>query len=668
MAKSIVACAAGAFLILSMVTSASCGTGQAPETYPAGEGGLIDGDTGGGDLGVVAPGPEGGESGSFGSSSGSGDGGDAGGGDITCLTLERPCTTACTDFPSAPFIDQNTPANAASYFTAGDGAGAGPCLVDPTPGTLIPQNWLRPRFRVVPATGQNLFQITLSSARQANPFTIYTSSTTWTMPKKVWDALRGDSWGDAVDVKIRGVNTGGGAPTSVTGSFTIAPALASGAMIYWAAVGDKAGMSWLEGFAPGDESVATTLTVGQVQLQLFRDGTGAAKDGGAVQCIGCHAAVPDGNSVTFIDNYPWPGSAADVAPVAALDGGFTEGQTPSWLTPGGTLPLSMPWLGTMAFSKADWANEKVVVTSFGCGSTSNGSAGFPYLSQPKCGQQLTSALMWADLAAAGPGPAPTDTAAMIEQKQLAAFGTSWGFLERAGDPNPAAELPSWSHDGKTVVYVATNSGQDGHLGSGAADLYTVPFNARKGGNATAVPGASDPAAAEYYPSFSEDDRFLAFVQSKKQGTYGLYYNPYGEVNVVPFGGSTATPTRLAANDPPACLGAPSPGVTNSWPKWSPDVETCGDGNTYYWLVFSSTRDRVPFNAANLQNGVAGPTSQLYITAVTVGKGGAIATYPALYIWNQPSTNSLYEPGNPQSNHTPIWEKVNIPRPPPPVNQ
>ena len=101
-------------------------------------------------------------------------------------------------------------------------------------------------------------------------------------------------------------------------------------------------MSWLEGFAPGDESVATTLTTEQVQLQQFRNGAGTLVNGGAVQCIGCHAAAPDGISVSFLDNYPWPGVVASVAPVGAADGGFVEGQTPSWLTPGGSLALSMP--------------------------------------------------------------------------------------------------------------------------------------------------------------------------------------------------------------------------------------------------------------------------------------------------------------------------------------
>ena len=170
------------------------------------------------------------ETGSFGSSSGAG--GDGGGGPTTCQTLTRPCTTASSDFPLQPVIDTGAPANAATYFAAADGAGAGPCIVDPTPGTLIPQNWLRPRFRVQPATGQNLFEITLTSTRQANPYIVYTSNTSWTMPKKVWDAVRGDSWGCCRREDPRGQHGRRGSD-ELLGSFTIAPALANGSMIYW---------------------------------------------------------------------------------------------------------------------------------------------------------------------------------------------------------------------------------------------------------------------------------------------------------------------------------------------------------------------------------------------------------------------------------------------------
>jgi hypothetical protein len=708
MAKSTVAHVAGAFLVLFAAALASCA-----KTTSSGFSGGGEPDSGGGDGNDLGD--------SSGSSSGSSlpDGASFVTGDgssptqdttLTCNQLTRPCSTACTDFPSMPLLDTGAPANAATYFTAADGTGAGPCLSDPAPGTLFPQNWLRPRFQVIPTTGQNLFEITLTSTRQANTYTIYTTNDTWTMPKSVWDALRGDSWGDTVNVKIRGVNMSGGAPTSTTGSFTIAPALAGGSMIYWAAVGDIAGMSWLEGFAPGDESVATTLTTGQVQLQTFRDGNGNLINGGAVQCIGCHAAVPDGNSVTFLDTYPWPGAVASVTPVGPDGGTTTEGQTPSWLTPGGSLALSMPWLGATTFSKADWANEKVVVSSFGCGSNDNGITNrtsdggvtgvnsFPYI-QTDCQGQPDGALLWIDLAASGAGPDPNDTELTLEQKWLAAYGTSWGYIPRTGDPN-GVEFPNWSHDGKTIVYTATNAGQDGRLAGAPAQtpasighLYSVPFNAKMGGAATPVPGASDAAAWQYYPAFSADDKYLAFVSASQLGNYngvmnnGMYYNSYDEVYVVPFGGATATATRLAANDPPACVGVTSPGLINSWPKWSPDVESCPDGNTYYWIVFSSARDNVPFKdttcgpvcntatppvctmqckSPNLQNGVLGPTSQLYITGVSVDNStGKITTYPALYLWNQPSTNSLAQPGSPQSNHTPIWELVSIPRPPPP---
>ena len=107
--------------------------------------------------------------------------------------------------------------------------------------------------------------------------------------------------------------------------------------------------------------------------------------------------------------------------------------------------------------------------------------------------------------------------------------------------------------------------------------------------------------------------------------------------VISTGGGTAT--RLAANDPIACSPSKSPGLTNSWPKWAPEAVTVGD-STYYWLTFSSKR------------GTAQP--QLYMTAVVV-KGGQITTYPALYLWNQPSD---------EANHTPAWDVFQIPLPPP----
>jgi hypothetical protein len=593
------------------------------------------------------------DSGSFASSSG----GANGTGFSDCSALKRPCDS-CEDFPAAPIIDAMpadgspaTPQDAPSHFSSTSLGSGGPCVTEPSDGTLIPQNWLRPRFRYAPAaSSQTLFEIRLHTARQKNDMLVYTTSKTWKMPKNVWDALRASTWDEDITLTVRAVDPTNSAatPAGTQGKFRIAPAGAGGAMIYWAAVGERNGQSWLEGFSVGDEGVARVLDVASTQLKVSRDQGGNLQQGtGAVQCIGCHTAVPDGKSVAFVDDWPWSGVAASVA-------NMHEGEVPSWLTPGGAEAFSQPWLGIMSFSPAAWnANDHAVVVTY-----QDNSA-------PWDGQSWSDApnsrLAWIDLSTSVPPAAQAE--AGTNSNSLSNYmkgneGKSWGFLARNGDTR-GAQGPTWSHDGKTVVYVSTDAAKDGRLAMGAADLYSVPYNARAGGDATPVQGASDPSTSEYYPAYSPDDRYLAF--DRAPGSENMYYNPHAEVFVVPSGGGTAT--RLDANVPPACTGAVSPGITNSWAKWSPQVTTCS-GKTYYWVIFSSSRDGALFTSANLMAGGTVPTSQLYVTAVVDDGTGALTTYPGLYIWNQPSTYSGTESfnGSPQSNHTPTWEVVDIPPP------
>ena len=103
---------------------------------------------------------------------------------------------------------------------------------------------------------------------------------------------------------------------------------------------------------------------------------------------------------------------------------------------------------------------------------------------------------------------------------------------------------------------------------------------------------------------------------------------------MPSAGGVAT--RLKANDAPACqTDLHSPGLTNDWTKWSPDVGHA-NGKTYYWITFSSQRTGVP---------------QLYVAALVVDGAGKLTTYPALYLWNQPAA---------EGNHTPSWDHLQIP--------
>jgi dipeptidyl aminopeptidase/acylaminoacyl peptidase len=215
-------------------------------------------------------------------------------------------------------------------------------------------------------------------------------------------------------------------------------------------------------------------------------------------------------------------------------------------------------------------------------------------------------------------------------------GTTSGIVARTGDSRRSTE-PTFSHDGASIVYVSATALTDGRLDTGPADLYVVPYGNRAGGAAQPLPGASDTNFTEYYPAFSPDDALVAFT--RVPGAESAYSNPDAEVYLLPFhGGAGGTPLRLAANDAAACqTSLLSPGLTNDWPKWSPAVASA-NGKTYYWLTFSSKRS----DSAN---------AQLYVTGVVIDEVGNVTTTPALYLWNQPSTDG---------NHTPSWDDFAIP--------
>jgi hypothetical protein len=544
------------------------------------------------------------------------------------------CSGACTDFPAAPVIDGAAPPNAAQLFgSPGTGsASGGPCLVEPEIGALFPDNWLRPRFRVKAPAGQDLFEIRLHVANQANDLVVYTDSPTWKMPKDVWSALASHSRDTAITITVRGASQAGGAASvakGTTGDIWIAPVGANGTMVYWSTSGatngqPKNGDTMLSGFAVGDESVVAVLKPDQAQ-QLIKDqgGNVLKAESNPARCIGCHTSTPDGAYVSYNDFYPWDAVLASGKPA-------NVGASPDFLRAGGWNAITQPWLGLTTYSAGHWtAGDHTMVASLGT-TTSD--------SDPK------SQLAWFDLESTASGTQPADLK-----------GKAFDILARTGDPRGAA-APAWSHDGTFVVYTSTDSEKSGRLGTGVADLYRVPFNNRAGGAATPIEGASDAATAEYYPALSGDDKLIAYnsiPQSVASASHpaignvgssswdGMYAQPATEVFVVPAAGGS--PKRLAANDPPACAGAASPGLNNSWPKWSPQPTTLG-GKTYYWLIFSSWRDGA--HAASLT-----PLAQLYVTGVVQDETG-INTFGAIYLWNQPADIS---------NHTPAWDVFQIPR-------
>jgi hypothetical protein len=551
-------------------------------------------DTNGSDSSVDVPGTDAGSMASFstGDDASAGSFGSSGGGG----------STTYDDFQS-PVLDgpdggaAAAPSNAPAVFgpTSQGARSGGPCLTEPGANALFPRNWLRPLFRWSAPEAQNLFELRLHTANQKSDLAVYTASTSWTMPKAVWDLLRLDSNDAPITVTIRGGTLSGGKLSDESlGSQTtigVAPADAPGTIVYWT----SAEGTTLKGFQVGDETVGSTLIASQVQEVTLDAG----------QCMGCHTGAPDGEySILAESGNNWGDFVALVDPDAGA-----VGSAPPFLGAGAKTTLSQGPLGMSAVSKAHWSQGDHVMLA-----------------------SDDTDIVWIDLESANANSAR-------------------GALPRSGAPSGVVAVdPAWTHDGKTVVYVSSalaNAGRPGSaLGSrlavdpgSTADLYRVAYNDRMGGAVAPVAGAADSQKQEYYPAFSPDDAYLVFNEC--DNGLSMYNQAQAEVYVIPSQGGTAT--RLHANDPTACSGMASPGVTNSWAKWAPAVTKTADGRSFYWIVFSSKR--------------LGTTPQLFVSGMQVDGKGAISTYGALYLWNQPST---------EGNHTPAWEYFNVPPPPPVV--
>ncbi len=472
----------------------------------------------------------------------------------------------------APVLDGDVPAGAPGLFGAPGQTSGGPCLFEPEIGTLFPRNWLRPRFRFNAANQENLFEIKIAVPNEQSPLIIYTRNTTYALDAATWKLITTLAAGEKLHVTVRSAVESGGA-------ITAGPFAGTEGDIEIAPV-DAAGtiVYWttsngtqLKGFQVGDETVQTVVTPAQ----------------GNTQCVACHTSTPDGKFVaaTASDN-PGDGSPGYVR-LLSLDG---KAAAPAFVTPSAASLLTRTPQHAPAFSLAHWVQGDHTMLSM----------------MPINGR---SEITWTDLEATG-----------------TTQGQGWGIIARTGDDR-AASAATMSHDGKTIVYTSASSSGAGTISTDGA-LFTVPYANRQGGAAQPVAGASEAAYHHFYPSFSADDQLLALNRIPAGQT--SYNNPTAEVYVVPAAGGTAT--RLIANDPPACLGTKSPGITNSWPKWSPSVGTV-KGKSYYFLVFSSTRNP----------GSNGP--QLYVSPIVV-ENGTVTTYAALYLWNQPEL---------ENNHTPAWD-------------
>jgi hypothetical protein len=607
------------------------------------------------------------------------------------------------------------------------------CVLEPqlgtatTEGAMMPSNWVEPRFRVN-AMGLNLFEIRITSPVEENPLVVYTTQQEWYMPSAIWfgspsgTGLGNNAAGVPLTVTIRGIDTAtsGMTPVGVTGDLNIAPVVVTGTVVFLGVSSSQVmpvGGSQLIGFGVGVDGVQTALTLSQIAWAGQPGEDGAEPRGyltpaagfaeGQVQCMGCHVATPDGSAVVFTDNWSWmkgaaslPGAAspgAGVVPTQFSAAGSTKPATMAF-GPGAQSMLKTPWWGAQTMSPAHWKpGDAILVSSYGTSFQGSPPAFTTGLERTTVWQALPyydatdpllddrvnhHTLAWIDMESTATidvaFPVPPDYGQSLTARQMqaaAAEGTAWGLIA-TGDMLSDV-MPSLSNlaGTNTIAYVESDFTPDGHPDYTAtqASIRTVPYNDHAGGTSQPLEGASDPNHLDYYPSYSPDDAFIAFVQAPAPSASspdGPYYNRFGQVLIVPSAGGT--PTVLAANDPNACAGDDlSQGIINSWPQWSPEAVVAANGKTYYFLVFSSARlyadefgasFMLPQDPTSAFTGLHA-SSQLYLAAIVVDNTTKeITTYPAVYIWPQ---NRFSGAGNPppHSNLTPVWGPFSFSVPP-----
>lgn len=603
-------------------------------------------------------------------------------------------------------------------------------------GALFPMNWLRPRFRWAGAGGETLYEVRLRADTQANDLVAYTRSTQWLMPQETWDAIAKGVQNVDITVIVRGASGGSLTGMQGTFRITPALAGGSMVFWGTESSVVAAGTSRLYGFTMGDEAVVDTLDASQVTSinrvytavgsDLRGDKVDDAVTGfepGAPRCIGCHTATPDGLAMIFTDDYPWNMG------ISSVEAGST-GAPPSYLTMQGRQFLKMPFLGTGTMLPAAFAGgDRTLITTMG--RRADATPAYLYINygynEPMTFEPYVHDLIWIDpsttIAVADTLPAaegatgnppwaidwtgqPRVEAAADRQAQiLAAKGQAWGVIasETGSISNPAAAKLS-----NRIAYSVSESSIDGHPDwhNNTADIKVLDLASPRGtGTAVPLEGASSPSMLEYYPAFSPDDQFLAFTgaptptnttrcsQGKQvdrtanpQGSPALcdnfskdlganpdgpYYNRNGEIFIVPSTGGT--PVRLRGNDPVVCGGEASPGVINSWPKWSSMVRTDeATGKKYYFVLFSSARaypDQFELAPTEFTPPIENKSSQLYMSVIEHDPTtGETTSYAAIYLWNQNYLSiggGAYEPLK-TANLTPAWEDFTIPEVPPVV--
>ena len=416
-------------------------------------------------------------------------------------------------------------------------------------------------------------------------FDLYSAATApgrLTIPQDTWDRMTSSNTGDPLTITLfRYDATAKVAYSAASESFTIAPESLRGAIYYWTASRQNAGVGNITRIYPGVGATPEIVVKGK--------------------CVGCHSVSADGT--TMVVDVEDKLNAPAVAPYTGYAG------TRAWAAY--DLPAATTGMQTSKYG-ADPAltpDGKYVV--FG-----NGVAGTP-------GSKNLSL-------------AETKTAQVVATSGLddIVFGTS-GTVAGPYD----LMMPSFSLDGKKLVAVEGGGNLFENVIPNANRIVYLDFDAsvpKFDPTLHEVANITQFAAGNQgfgYPAFTPDNQFVAY----HTGLYSTGCNPGGcgddtpdggEIWLSPVGGGT--PVRLATlNDPPAMKDRGA----GREPMFCP-VKRGG----YSWMVFTSMRDW-----GNELTDVGPNTNakrRLWVAAIDGDIKSADPSHPAFYLEGQENTPNM----------------------------
>jgi hypothetical protein len=513
-----------------------------------------------------------------GSNPGGGDGGSGSNGGGDGGTPAQPIIITCPSCPTFPPLGAGS-----GSVPACTGSAVDPQLVYPPDGVLLPPNMNVIEIQFMPGSGNSIFEIdfenSVSDVRIETPCNAITNTRgtptggcSFDLDAAEWnDIAMSNAGGGPVHVTVRG------APSTlscVIGSNTrqilFASQPLSGGIYYWQSVtqGGVAGNTggiFRKDFGDPSPTPEPFLTPGNLN-----------------KCVGCHYLSRDGLKMVFGDD------DADSDDELGDDNFFTYDILAG---SAGNMQLS-----TKGFAAWRGSGHDEFVVSDGVGQGMQPEL-VPFLGSN--GQADGNAIT---------------------------FGSGSAFARCGGGPNAVCARitnPDWSADGSTLYFTLTtvitnitgsagtyNNKDDIHATNGS--IWSVSVSGSGAfGTPTEVVTPASALENDYYPAIAPDNATLIFDRALGSGsavsgnaslaTLDSYSNPGATLYAMSAAGGT--PVALANTN----FG---PGLTNSWPRWSPAVQTYGTKHIA-WITFSSTRDyglRVQ-NDVNDSNGL--PLSNCY---------------------------------------------------------